>query len=156
MYDNTDTPNVVDTDPTEAFDSAQSVSIHSSLLSITDRVLIQRHLGKSKVVCLASGTGEQVIGSLLSALRWVSQQQAWFTFSYETKVRHAMIRPQCYSNLLWTVTHRVSDNFAVENYLVEDICRMWSISARHLDLHVHKLNREQLKGGPSKGIDRFF
>ena len=113
--------------------------------SITDRVPIQRHLGRSEVVCLAPGTGEQVIGSLLSALRWASQQQGWFKFSYKTKVRHTLIRPQCYSNLLWTVTQRFSDNFIVENYLVEDIWRMWSISARHLDLHVHKLNREQLK-----------
>ena len=56
-----------------------------------------------------------------------------------------MIRPQDYSDLLWTVSHRLSDNFIVENYLVEDIWRMWSISARHLDLHVHNMNKEQLK-----------
>ena len=47
MYGNTDTPNVVDIDPTEAFTAALSVFIHSSLLSIADRVPIQRHLGKS-------------------------------------------------------------------------------------------------------------
>ena len=82
MYGNTDTPNVVDTDPTEAFTAAQSVYIHSSLLSITARVPIQRHLGKSEVMCWAPDTGEQVIGSLTSALRWVSQQQGWFKFSY--------------------------------------------------------------------------
>ena len=69
MYGNTDTPNVGDTDPTEALNSAQSVFIHSSLLSITDRVPIQQTLGKSEVVCLAPGTDEQVIGSLNSALR---------------------------------------------------------------------------------------
>ena len=68
MYGSTATPNVVDPGPTEAFNSAQSVYIHSSLLSITDRVLIQRHLGKSEVVCLAPATGEQVIGILLLAM----------------------------------------------------------------------------------------
>ena len=56
-----------------------------------------------------------------------------------------MIRPQEYSDLLWTVSHQLSDNFIVENYLVKDIWRMWSISARHLDLDVHKLNKEQVK-----------
>ena len=30
---------------------------------------------------------------------------------------------------------------------MEDIWRVWSISARHLDLRVHKLNREHLKRG---------
>ena len=82
MYGSTDTPNVADTDPTGAFNSAQLSCIHSSLLSITDRVPIQRHLGKSKVVCWAPDTGEQVIGSLHSAMRWVSQQQGWFKFTY--------------------------------------------------------------------------
>ena len=38
MYDNTSAPNVVATDPTDAFSSAQSVYIHSSLLSITGRL----------------------------------------------------------------------------------------------------------------------
>ena len=136
---------LVDTDPTEAFTAAQSVFIHSSLLSITDRVPIQRHLGKSEVVCWAPGTDEQVIGSLNSALRWSSQQQGWLKFSYITEVRHTMIRPQDYSDLLWTVSHQLSDNFIVGNYLVEDIWRMWSISARHLDRYVHNLNKEQLK-----------
>ena len=109
---------------------------------------IQRHLGKSEFVCLAPGTGEQIVGSLLSALRWFSQQQGWFEFSYITKVRHKMIRPQEYSNLLWTVSqcHQLSDNFIVENYLVEDIWQMWNISARHLDLHVHNLTRNSSKG----------
>ena len=62
---------------------------------------MQRHLGKSEVVCLAPGTGEQVIGGLLSALRWVSQQQGWFKISYETtKVRRTMNMRQEYSDLL--------------------------------------------------------
>ena len=140
-----DTPNVVDTDPTEAFTTALSVFIHSSLFSIADRVPIQRHFGKSEVVCLAPGIGDRFIGSLHSAMRWSSRQQEWLKCSYITKVRHTMIRPQDHPDLLWTVSHQLSDNFIVENYLVEDIWRMWSISARHLDLHVHNMNKEQLK-----------
>ena len=94
---------------------------------------------------MALESGDRYIGSLHSALRWSSQYQGWLQFSYITKVRHTMIRPQDYSDLLWTVSHQLSDNFIVENYLVEDIWRMWSISARHLDLHVHNMNKEQLK-----------
>ena len=71
MYGNTSAPNVVATDPTDAFSSAQSMYIHASLLSITDRVPIQRHLRKSEVVCLDLVLGEQITGSLNSALRWV-------------------------------------------------------------------------------------
>ena len=48
-------------------------------------------------------------------------------------------------DVLFIVSHRLSDNFIVANYLVEDIWRMWSISKEHLSIHVHKQNREQLK-----------
>ena len=84
MYGSIDTPNVAGTDPTEAFTAAMSIYIHvhSSLLSIADRVPIQRHLGKSEVVCLALESGDRYIGSLNSALRWSSQYQGWLQFSY--------------------------------------------------------------------------
>ena len=81
MYGSTDTPNVVGTDPTEAFTAAMSIYIHSSLLAIADRVPIQRHLGKSEVVCLALESGDRYSGSLNSALRWSSRYQGWLQFS---------------------------------------------------------------------------
>ena len=76
LYGNALAPDVVATGPTEAFSSAPSVYVHSSLLYITDRAPIQRLLGKSEVVSLDPGTftGEQVTGSLTSALRWVSHR----------------------------------------------------------------------------------
>ena len=70
-------------------------------------------------------------------MHWASQQQGWFKFTYIIKVRSNE-----YSDLLWTVSQQLSDNFTVENYLVEETWRMWSISERHLNLHVHKLNEE--------------
>ena len=92
MYGSTSASNVVATDITEAFSTANTVYVHSSLLSITDRVQLQRHLGKSEFVCLDSGTGEQVAGSLNLALRWVSHRQGWFQVAFIIKVRHTMIQ----------------------------------------------------------------
>ena len=56
-----------------------------------------------------------------------------------------MIRTAEYSNLLFIVSHRLSENFIVANYLVEDIWRMWSVSKEHLSIPVYKQTREQLK-----------
>ena len=139
---------MVATDPTEAFSTAQSVYIHSSLIAMTDRVPLQRHLGKSEVVCLDSDTGEQVAGGLNLALRWVSQRRGWFRFDFMTKVRHTVIRSAEYNGIrkiLFIVSHRLSDNFIVAKYLVDDIWRTGTISQRNLSVHVHKQNREQLK-----------
>ena len=91
------------------------------------------------------GTGEQVTGSLNLALRWMTHRRGWFCFDFTTEVRHTMIRSAEYNDLLFVVSHRLSDHFIVANYLVEDIWRMWSISKEHLSIHVHKQNREQLK-----------
>ena len=57
-------------------------------------------------------------------MRWVSHQQGWFKVSNITKVRHTMLRSREYADLLWTVTHQLSDNAIVKYYLVEDISRL--------------------------------
>ena len=71
-----------------------------------------------------------------------------FRFDFITTVRHTMIRsPEYRYDLQSTmaILHRLSDNFIVANYLLDDIWRMWSIFKEHLSVHVHKQNTEQLK-----------
>ena len=98
------TPNVVATDLTLAFRTAVTILFHASLYQLANRVTIQQTLGKSEVCCLHSDTGDQITGSLLSALRYESHRQGWFEIQVIRKVRHTMVHDAEYHELLWIAT----------------------------------------------------
>ena len=112
------TPNVVATDLESAVSSAQSLLVHTPLLQLARRVAILRALGKSEVHCLHLGSGEQITGSLRPALRWESHKQGWFEVRFILKVRHTMVHDAEYEELLWIVSHKLSDSF----YAYQSLC----------------------------------
>ena len=115
--------NVVATDLETAVSSAQSLLVHTSLLQLANRVAILRALGKSEVHCLHSETGGQVTGSLRSALRWESHMQGWFELRFIIKVRHTMVHDAEYEELLWIVSHKLSDKFMLTSLSVDSLWR---------------------------------
>ena len=147
MHDSGLTPNVVATDLESAVrgSGVQSLLLHTSLLQLANRVAILRALGKSEVHCLHPGSGEQTTGSLRSALRWVSHKQGWLEIRFILKVRHTMVHDAEYEELLWIVSHKLSDTFMLTNLSVDSLWRCWLISKHQLGIHIHKQNVEQLR-----------
>ena len=141
------TPNVVATDLESAVrgSGVQSLLLHTSLLQLANRVAILRALGKSEVHCLHPGSGDNMTGSLSSALRWESHRQGWFEIWFIHKVRHAMVRSADYEDLLWVASHKLSDTFMLTNLSVDSLWRCWLISKHQLGIHIHKQNVEQLR-----------
>ena len=118
------TPNVMATDLESAVSSAQSLLVHTSLLQLANGVAILRALGKSEVHCLHSNTGEQVVDSLRSALRWESHRQGWFEIRFILKVRHTMVHNAEYEELLWIVSNKLSDTFMLTNLSVDSLAML--------------------------------
>ena len=137
------TPDVVATDLESAASSAQSLLVHASLLQLASRVAILRALGKSEVHCMQSDTGEQVVGSPRSALRWELHGKGWFEIRLILKVRRTMVHDAEYEELLWIVSHKLPGTFMFTNLSVDSLWRCWLM--HQLGVHIHKQNVEQLR-----------
>ena len=73
---------MVATDLESAVSSAQSLLVHTSRLQLVNSVATLRALWTSKVHFLHPVSGEQITGSLRSALRWESHKKGWFEIRF--------------------------------------------------------------------------
>ena len=113
---------MVATDLESAVGSAQSLLVHTSLLQLANRVAIST-ASPREIRGALPGSGEQVTGSLRSALRWESHKQGWFEIRFILKVRHTMVHDAEYEELLWIVSHKLSDTFMLTNLSVDSLWR---------------------------------
>ena len=73
------------------------------------------------ILCLHSEFSGRITGSLRSALRWESHRQSWFEIRFILKVRHTMVHDAEYDELLWIVSHKLSDTFAYQSLSVDSL-----------------------------------
>jgi len=69
--------------------------------------------------------------------------QGWFELRFIIKVRHTMVHDAEYEELLWIVSHKLSDTLMLTNLSVDSLWQCWLTSKHQLGFHIHKQNAEQ-------------